>query len=653
MQVDLLFPINANAFTYNVPGDLKEDIRIGVRVLAPFKNSEKIGIVIAIKEGEEGINLRPIKAIIDKEPLLTDGLIRLIIWVSHYYMSTSGLALKNAVPLRLLSRVKSGRPRVTYDREVTLCNPISLNKEQQKALNEIKKREKGVFLLHGVTGSGKTEVYIHAIKSLPENKEAIVLVPEIAITSQIVDRFRMYFGDRVVFYHSGLSDGERINSWKRMRDGEAKVVVGVRSAVFSPFKNLGLIIVDEEHEASYKQFEGVRYNARDVAIVRAKIEGIRVILGSATPSIETYYNAKKGRFHLLELTKRVDEKPLPHIEIIDMTKEPKRTKFFSERLINALKENLVRGYQSVLLLNQRGYAPYLICADCGYTYRCNLCSITFTYHKETRSLKCHYCGSYKYPDKACPRCNGIRFRYVGIGTERLEEELAHLIPELRLRRMDRDTTRRKLSHYRMIKEMIERKIDVLLGTQMVAKGHDLPDVAIAVVVSADVALHIPDFRSSERAFQLFTQLAGRAGRGEVHGDVYIQTYEQGHYVFDYVKKNDYKGFFYKELYLRNELGYPPFNRLIRIIINFKEKEMIKRIINELSGEIERMELGGIHILGPSPAPIEKIKNLWRWHLILKGDKTTLLRQKAYEIIRYLNTKKGVKVVVDVDPIDLL
>jgi len=653
MNVDVLFPIHANAFTYTVPETLKDAIKVGVRVIAPFKRSEKIGIITSVRDDrDKGRGVRPIKTVIDEEPLLTDRLIRLIIWVGHYYMSTAGLALRNAVPLKLLSETGDRRPRITYDTSPRMQNSITLNMEQEKALQKIK-REKGVFLLHGITGSGKTEVYIHAIMSLPEEKQAIVLVPEIAITSQMVDRFRMYFGDMVVFFHSGLSDGERIRAWWKMKRGEARVVLGVRSAVFAPFQNPGLIVVDEEHEASYKQFEGIRYHARDVAIVRSKIEDINVILGSATPSIETYYHAKRGRFHYLELSKRVDEKPLPHIEIVDMTKERKKTDFFSEKLIDALKKNLVMGHQSIFLLNQRGYAPYLLCMDCGYTYRCNSCSITLTYHKETRSLRCHYCGSYRYPERVCPGCNGTRFRYVGIGTERLEEELKHLIPELRLRRMDRDTTMRKLSHYRMIKEMMEKKVDVLLGTQMVAKGHDLPDVTLAVVAYADVALNIPDFRSAERAFQLFTQLAGRAGRGEMPGEVYIQTYEAGYYVFEYVRNNDYKGFFNKELRLRRDLGYPPFNRLVRIIINFNDKDVIKKTINELSNGIKRIDHGGVHILGPSPAPIEKIRNHWRWHLILKHKDSALLRQKAAEIINLLNKKTCVRVVIDVDPLNLL
>jgi primosomal protein N' (replication factor Y) len=653
LRVDVLFPINAGHFTYSVPEELRKDVKIGARVKAPFKGSVKVGIVTGINGSSKGMRLRPLMDVIDGQSLVTDGLLMLIKWISHYYMSSPGLALKNIVPLILLSMKRPGRPRIVYEKEINRAKAIRLNRHQEKALDEINKAGEGVFLLHGVTGSGKTEVYIQAIKSLPENREAIVLVPEIAITAQMIDRFRSHFGDDVVFFHSGLSDGERLRHWWSMRRGEVKVVLGVRSAVFAPFQNLGLIIVDEEHESSYKQFEGLRYNARDVAIARAEIEGIKVILGSATPSLETYYNAMKGRFHYLELPRRVDNRPLPHVEIIDMTKEPKKTWIFSEKLIEALKENNLRGHQSLLLLNRRGYSPYLICTDCGYTYKCNICSITLTYHKDTKTLKCHYCGSYKYPDSTCPECKGVRMKYAGIGTQRLEEELVRLIPEFRLRRMDRDTTAKKLSHYRMIKEMENRKIDVLLGTQMVAKGHDLPHVTLAGIVSADIAMNIPDFRSAERAFQLFTQLAGRAGRGEVPGNVYIQTYESGHYVFEFVRRNDYRGFFEKELSLREDLNYPPFSRLIRIIINFKDKNGINSTIHGLSERVKSMDTDGVDILGPSSAPIERIRNVYRWHLILKGKDSLLLRQKASVILDYLDKIKGIRVDIDIDPVNLL
>jgi len=656
MLVDVLFPINANAFTYLVPDFLKPQIKIGLGVIAPFKKEKRVGIVTQIEAAhpvEESTKFKFIEAVVDKDPLVPEKLLKLIHWVGDYYLSTPGMALKIAIPSGIFEGKKGGKSRITYDKDIKPAQIFNLTSEQKKALSEIARVSSGVFLLHGVTGSGKTEVYLRAIESLPGDKEAIVLVPEIALTSQIIDRFRSRFRERVAFYHSGLSSGERLTQWWKMKRSEVRIVLGVRSAIFAPFKNLGLIIIDEEQESSYKQFEGLRYNARDVALVRAKIEGIKIILGSATPSVETFHQAQKKRFKYLELKNRIDQKPLPHIEIIDMKKEEKKTVSLSNKLFTALKENFSKGRQSLLLLNRRGYSPFLLCADCGYVYRCPLCSITLTYHKVTKSLNCHYCNSSLRPENFCPRCRGARIRYIGTGTQRIEEELLNLLPNISLKRMDRDTTRRKLSHYRIVKEMEERKLDILLGTQMVAKGHDFPLVSLSAVVFADVTLNLPDFRSGEKAFQLFTQLAGRAGRGNISGEVYIQTYEPEHYVFKFIKHHDYKGFYKKEIELRKELLYPPFSKLLRIILNFKKGETVKEDISKISDRIKELKTPEVEILGPAPAPIERLRNLWRWHLILKGKNSRLLRERAKKILEIIEEVKDLKIEVDVDPVNLL
>jgi primosomal protein N' (replication factor Y) len=659
MHTDILFPINSEAFTYSVPKELELEIRVGVRVLAPFKKGKKIGIVVGTndhkevhaKRGKE-ITLKPIEAVLDDEPLIHENLLKLIQWVGQYYLSTSGVALKNAVPSGILEDRRGGKGRITYDNEVAPSKDFKLTPEQQKALSEINGTQSGAFLLHGVTGSGKTEVYIRAIEALGD-KEAIVLVPEIALTAQIIDRFRSRFHEEVAFFHSGLSPGERISQWRKIRNGEVKVVLGVRSAVFAPFNNLGLIIIDEEHEASYKQFEGLKYSARDTAMARAKIEGVKIILGSATPSIETFYYAQKGKLSYLELTHRIERKPMPRVEIIDMTKEEKVSLSYSKKLLDILLENLSEGHQSLIMLNRRGYSPFLMCTDCGYTYKCPACSITLTYHKDTKSLNCHYCNSFLRPQDTCPQCKGVKTKYIGLGTQRVEEEIHSLMPELSLKRMDRDSTRRKLSHYRIVKDMEEKKIDVLLGTQMIAKGHDFPNVTVAAVVFADVALNLPDFRSSERTFQLFTQLAGRAGRGDVPGTVYIQTYEPDHYVFEFVRNHDYAGFYQKEIEQRKGLLYPPFSKLIRIILSFRNKESAARTMKDVAGKIKRIKVPDIETLGPSPAPIEKIRNYWRWHLILKGREAKSLRSAASRVLDSIKDIKEIKADVDVDPINLL
>ena len=657
MVIDVLFPIDAEAFTYLVPEGLEQKIKIGVRVLAPFRRGEKVGIIQNTEHRIQNtdikkITLKTIEAVLDEEPLIPENLFKLIKWVGQYYISTSGLALKNAVPSGVLEGRKSGKSRITYDTDIKPAKIFNLTAEQKNALSEINSAQSGVFLLHGVTGSGKTEIYIRAIEALGD-KEAIVLVPEIALTAQIIDRFRSRFGDKVAFFHSGLSEGEKISQWRKIRNGEVRVALGVRSAVFAPFKNLGLIVVDEEQEASYKQFEGLKYHSRDVALVRARLENIKTILGSATPSIETFYNAQKEKFKYLELKSRIEEKPMPGVEILDMTNENKKTWIFSDKLLNALNKNISQGYQSLIMLNRRGYSPFLMCTDCGYTYKCLACSITLTYHKDTKTLNCHYCGSYLEPKDTCPDCKGSRTKYVGIGTQRVEEELNTLIPEISLKRMDRDSTRRKHAHYRIVKDMEDKKIDILLGTQMVAKGHDFPDVTFAAVVFADVALNLPDFRSSERAFQLFTQLAGRAGRGDVPGEVYIQTYEPHHYVFDYVRKHDYKGFYEKEIELRKELSYPPFSRLIRIVFNFKNKNVIEKTIRDVSVKIKRTKIPDVDILGPAPAPIEKLRNQWRWHIVLKGRNYKTLRQNALALLNAVKDIKEMKVDVDVDPVNMM
>jgi primosomal protein N' (replication factor Y) len=657
MYANVLFPINAEAFTYIIPDELETAIKAGSRVEAPFKRGKKVGIVTGFcaKPKDTSIKFREIKTVLDEEPFLPLNILELIKWVAQYYLTPSGLALKNIVPSAFFTGKKAGTPRITYDRPVQKRKRLDLTAEQQSALGEITSRDEGVFLLHGVTGSGKTEVYINAVRSLPEDKEALVLVPEIAITAQMIDRFRSNFGYDVVFYHSGISAGERITLWEKMRNGEVKIVIGVRSAVFAPFTDLGLIVVDEEQESSYKQFEGVRYNARDVALARAQLEQIKVVLGSATPSMEAYHAAMKGRFRYLELSERVDNRKLPGVEIIDMTKERKDTFSFSSRLIESIKENASKKLQSLVMLNRRGYSPFFMCPDCGHTYKCPACSITLIYHKDTNTLDCHYCGSHLLPRALCPECGGTGIKCLGTGTQRIEEELIDLIPGLAYRRMDRDTTKKKLSHYRMVRDMEEKKIDVLIGTQMVAKGHDFPAVALSAVVSADIALNMPDFRSAERAFQLFTQLAGRAGRGDAAGKAYIQTYEAEHYVFEYVKTHDYKSFYENEIQMRRGLMYPPFGKLIRVIFYFRTKESAKKITNNIANMIKNIAPGmkGVEILGPAPAPVEKVRNQWRWHILIKGKDSRKLRRTASTVLERVKEIKEMKTDIDVDPVNLM
>jgi primosomal protein N' (replication factor Y) len=667
--VETIFPINAETFTYTVPESLTDKLHVGSKVIAPFGDKTQAGVVFSISQELKEPKSFEIKNIIDipdKTPLIPPSLIHLINWLKEYYLCSLGIALKTALPGGALEGKKQGKTKFAFDETPQSSEIIQLNDEQQKALKMILAVKSGAILIHGVTGSGKTEVYMEAIAALPPDRQGLVLVPEIALTPQIIKRFQRRFGQDVAFFHSGLSAGEKITQWHKMRSGKAKVALGVRAAVFAPLPKLGLIVVDEEHEASYKQSDGLRYSARDTALVRAKFEGVKIILGSATPSIESFYNAQNGKFLYLTLKKRVNAKPLPDIEILDLKKEDKESTHLASKLYHIIKAEHEKGRQSILMLNRRGYSPFYMCSDCGFAFKCRHCSVTLTYHKDKNHLRCHYCGVASAPVTVCPKCRGHKIAYIGAGTQKIEEELSHVFQNLTVKRMDRDTTTRKLAHQNIVKDMESGAIHLLLGTQMVAKGHDFPDVTVAAVLIADVGLNLPDFRSGERAFQLFTQLAGRAGRGDEPGKVYIQTYNPDHYVFEFVKNYDYQGLYKLELDMRKELAYPPFGKLIRIIVSFKEKPAGKQADSDSTKKWDKdsaikdifkhTSLENSHhvkIVGPSPAPIEKLKDFWRWHLLLKGDNAASLRARTREILASIKQSRFVKVGVDVDPVEML
>ncbi len=537
-----------------------------------------------------------------------------------------------------------------------------LTPDQEKVLEEIlrgiRSRRYAPFLLYGVTGSGKTEVYLRAIEEiLHQEREVIVLVPEISLTPQILSRFRDRFGGRLALLHSGLSKRERYDQWRKIWKGEVKIVLGARSAIFAPFKKLGMIIVDEEHDPSYKQEEKLKYHARDLAVVRAKEANAVLLLGSATPSLESFYNAERGKYRLLQLPERMEKKPLPKVEIIDMRRE--RT-LLSEKLRAALEKNLERRSQSLLFLNRRGFSNFILCQDCGFTFKCPNCSVTLTYHLRERSLQCHYCDFRRMAPRECPECQSLFLQGMGMGTERLEEEIKTLFPQASVGRMDRDTTSRRRSHQRILKRVETGEIEILVGTQMVVKGHDFPNITFVGVVSADMSLHFPDFRSSERTFQLLTQVAGRAGRGEVSGEVLIQTYNPEHYSIQRAKEHDFLGFYKEEIQFRKALGYPPFSRLINFRVTGNNEKNTERVAREMGRFSEQLLNKGygkeIDLLGPSPAPFEKMKGKFRWQMIIKGKSSKLLHQFARELREPLESYvkgKGVQLDIDVDPIFIL
>ena len=491
------------------------------------------------------------------------------------------------------------------DRIFEHTEPLQLTKEQSVAikpiLQTIEEKRHDVFLLYGITGSGKTEVYMQSIqKVLEEGREGIVLVPEISLTPQMVNRFKGRFGDEVAVLHSGLSIGEKYDEWRKIQRKEVRVAVGARSAIFAPFENLGIIIIDEEHETSYKQEDNPRYHARDVAIERARTHNCSVILGSATPSLETFARAKKGVYQLLTLSKRMNDQSLPTVDIVDMREELRegnRT-MFSRVLYDKLQDRLMKKEQTVLFLNKRGHSSFVMCRDCGYVIQCPNCDISLTYHRYQQQMKCHYCGYEAVVPTICPECTSEHIRYFGTGTQKVEEELGKIFPEARVIRMDVDTTSRKGSHEKLLTAFEEGKADILLGTQMIAKGLDFPNITLVGVLSADTMLHLPDFRSSEKTFQLLTQVSGRAGRHELAGEVVIQTYSPEHYSIELAGQQDFDQFYQKEMMIRKIHQYPPFYYLALITVSHEELMKVVDVTEKISVTLSSRLSKGAHILGP-------------------------------------------------------
>ena len=527
-----------------------------------------------------------------------------------------------------------------------------LTSDQEKVLIEILKgihsKRFFPFLIHGVTGSGKTEIYLRAIEEvLNQGKEAIVLVPEISLTPQLLSRFRDRFGGNLALLHSGLGKGERYDQWRKIWKGDVKIAFGARSAIFAPLKNVGIIIVDEEHDPSYKQEEKLKYHARDLAVVRAKQDEATLLLGSATPSLESFYNAEKGKFHLLSLPERIEGKPMPRVELVDMKREGG---LLSEKVRTALQKSIEGKKQSLLFLNRRGFANFILCPDCGLTFKCPNCSVTLTYHLRDRSLQCHYCD-YRIPAPGdCPQCEGHRLRGMGIGTERLEQEIRTLFPEAQVGRMDRDTTSRRHSHQQILKRLETGKIDVLVGTQMIVKGHDFPNVTFVGVISADTSLHFPDFRSSERTFQLLTQVAGRAGRGALPGEVIVQTYVPHHYTIISAIGHDYSQFYKKEMALRKELLLPPYSHIIYLTSRSYKEERARACAEDLARHIlKRRPAGMIELTGPAQAVVYRLRRQFRWNIILKVKDPNEFNPGLRQSLKEFRRPSGVMLTIDVDP----
>lgn len=511
-------------------------------------------------------------------------------------------------------------------------------------------------LVRGVTGSGKTEIYLRAIeKTLDEGKSAIVLVPEISLTQQTVERFVSRFGDKVSVTHSRLSDGERYDQWTRARLGEISVMIGPRSAVFTPFENLGIIIIDEEHETTYKSDQlSPKYDAREVAQKLCELYKCTVVLGSATPSITSYYKAEKGEYKLCELNSRVNNL-FPDVEIVDMRKELVKKNFsvFSESLVKAIENNQEKGEQTILFLNRRGYSTFVSCRECGYVMTCKNCNVSYTYHKGINRLSCHYCGASVKVPEVCPQCGSKYIRYFGTGTEKIEQEVKKRFPDARVLRMDMDTTQRKNSHQKILEEFRKGNADILIGTQMIAKGLDFENVTLVGIIAADLSLNMGEYRSSETTFQLVLQVAGRAGRAEKKGKVYIQTYSPEHYSIQYAARNDYKGFYKQEKAYRESMVYPPFTNIFHIMFTGGNEEDIKKALNDLLYIMKHYNKNNMFThLGPSPSVISKINNNYRWQIIVKCPDEEKLRMYVLYCIKKLkkyNDLKNINVHLNLNP----
>ena len=706
-------------FIYKVPDELKDKIKVGMKVYVPFGKSEVFGFVIELQNNNDtGFEAKEIIRIDNEELVLNKELIDVGSYLSSITLCTLITAYQTMLPsslkikkqehnydkydeyLILTDKLKAMEYICKYPRRIAQIKVINnileigkLNKKEvsnevvkileenkiisiekvskyrinkdssevvKKPLTEDQERvyksvdfnKHDTYLLYGVTGSGKTEVYIKWIeKCIDEGKTAIMLVPEIGLTTQIAKRFYEAFGSDVAIFHSSLSEGEKYDEYLKILRGEVHVVVGTRSAVFVPLKNLGIIIIDEEDSSSYKQDNNPRYHARDIAIYRGKYNNIPVVLGSATPTLESKARADKGVYRLLKLPNRVGNAKLPLIHVIDMEPEmKKRNMIFSEFLQNKIGEKLSRKEQIILLLNRRGFSTYITCSNCGYTYKCPSCDITLTYHKSTNNLVCHYCGYHQKKADRCPKCNEESLNYYGLGTEKLEEKLKEMYPYARVVRMDQDTTRNKGMHEQIINDFKEYKYDILLGTQMISKGLDFPKVTLVGVINADTSLNIPDYRSSEVTYSLLSQVAGRAGRSDKPGEVIIQTFNPDNYVIECVKANNYDKFYLQEMQFRKNLKYPPYYYLVSIKVIGKDYgktiENAQKAKKYLDDNLNKETI----VLGPTTASVFKFNNEYRMQIIIKYRFDSLLIQTLKELDNIFINNKDNYLEIDFNPL---
>lgn len=661
-------------YTYQLSYNVSDDNLIGKRVSVSFQHRTMIGYVVKTHvtiEKEMAKKVKPILEIIDERPILNAAMINITQWMREYYLCSWGEAIENALPAYLkkkpkaissirLKELKGGstNERIKADKKQ---ERFTLTEEQEYAVGKIDTaldaKKFAHILLHGVTGSGKTEIYVRAIeKVLQDNKGAICLFPEIALTSHLEMYFRDHFAEDIVVLHSKLTPREKFIAWRDIYEGKKRVVIGPRSALFAPVVSLGLIVIDEDHENTYKQNETPRYDARTVAEKLAQECKALLISGGATPSLETMAKAQMGKAEYIRLTKRVVERPLPEVRIIDMRQEMRRGQLvlFSQLLIDAIESSLREKEGVLLFLNRRGFATSVQCPKCGAVCECKRCHVSMTYHQSLRRLVCHYCDTKKKVPDLCPDCSHAPLRFVGAGTERIESHIARLFPHARIARLDTDSVRKKGESERILNEFKSKRIDILIGTQMITKGFDFPHVTLVGVINADTMLTLPDFRSAERTFQLLTQVAGRAGRGQKKGMVIVQSFTPQHYAIRCAKEHDYETFYKEESAIRKELRYPPFSRLVNIIIRGRTEKSVRDFAKKMNEKVLAVTKDfHVDMLGPAPLPFFRLKGYYRWHIMIKGSISPKLLASLNCALGEFKMYRSVQFVVDVDPVNVL
>ncbi len=637
--IKIVFPQSPQSFTYFSEG---LDLKPGDLVETSLRNQKTNGIVVELSKIKPSFATKPIFKIVRKN-ILNKEQIKIAKFIQKYYAAHFGKVLKLFVPKRIWDNQPMKRKTKIAEIKKISQPRKKLTSTQQKVFGKILKSERPI-LLHGITGSGKTEIYLRVIlETLKEDKQGILLVPEIALTPQLVGYFAASIPKKeIVVLHSNLSEGEKINAWEKIHAGEVKLVIGSRSALFAPTQNLGVIILDEEHEWNYKNDQTPRYHARAVAMQLTEKTKVKLILGSATPSLETYFAAKNGRLELLELPERINQSKLPEVQIVDLRNEIKRENFspFSQLLEEKIHEKLEKKEQIILLLNKRGYSSAIVCRDCGFVLECENCSLSLTFHSKINRCICHGCGATKSPPTICPKCKSAAIRFLGNGTQKIESELPKLFPTAKILRADRDTTTLRGSHQKIYEEFRDGKADILIGTQIVAKGLDLPNVSLVGVLLADIGLHLPDFRASEKTFSLLTQVAGRSGRGEKKGEVIIQTYSPENFAITNARNHNYQKFFAEEILERKNSFWPPFSKIVKFIFVNESEHFARRTAENFASKLKKL---GEKMVWVSPALIAKLHNKFHFHVIWKGGdpRKLLARIEIPEKCR-----------IDVDPVNL-